>query len=310
MKTWPNTSPGATFDVIEFVMPPKKEDGYNRRYRVNVSFMMSNWHCIFGQGCPGVLISSANDDAGCCQIGVHLERKEIAKLSELVRQMGPEDVDNYEDIQRNGWKYKVKDEGERDSGYTYHTRVVEGACVLANRAGGKTGKVGCSLHAFALKTGQDPNDTKPNICWQVPIGVVLSTDEEEEEEVIEIGPTTGKRWGSNDPNAVGFPGWFCTETPEAFSSDEILYRREESSLRRQMGNDAYDEMCRLLEAIDGASPMPGEEVNEGRPLIPLMVLNRKKIWEEQAASEDEAEQKEGKEALRLSQAYFEKYNVE
>jgi hypothetical protein len=48
------------------------------------------------------------------------------------------------------------------------TRTVDGACVFLNRPG-FSGGAGCALHAMALRTGQHPLETKPDVCWQLPV---------------------------------------------------------------------------------------------------------------------------------------------
>ena len=54
---------------VEWLTFPAPDDP-DRQYRVNVSFMLSNYECIFGQGCPGSLNKHPSPDFGCCERGV------------------------------------------------------------------------------------------------------------------------------------------------------------------------------------------------------------------------------------------------
>jgi hypothetical protein len=48
------------------------------------------------------------------------------------------------------------------------TRTVDGACVFLNRPG-FVGGAGCALHALAERSGLHPLETKPDVCWQLPV---------------------------------------------------------------------------------------------------------------------------------------------
>ena len=49
------------------------DDPDEARTRVfDVTYLTSSWHCIFGQGCPGVLDAPAPELVqGCCSYGAH-----------------------------------------------------------------------------------------------------------------------------------------------------------------------------------------------------------------------------------------------
>ena len=98
-------------------------------------------------------------DDGCCTLGAHFSGKADEKRTlRFAKELTPEDW------QHHGTKRLVdKDEdGERK------TRVVDGACVFLNRPGFAGGQ-GCALHRYALRTGRHPLETKPDVCWQLPI---------------------------------------------------------------------------------------------------------------------------------------------
>src|SRR3954466_10007302 len=58
-----------------------------RTWVFDVTFLTSNWSCIFGRGCPGVLTEPAPELVhGCCSYGAHLtgkkDRAHVEKMSE------------------------------------------------------------------------------------------------------------------------------------------------------------------------------------------------------------------------------------
>jgi hypothetical protein len=316
---WPSDEPGANYDWFEFsVKGDPDEQGEVLRVKVNVSFMLSTWKCIFGQGCPGVLISGAMTDRGCCQIGVHMEHSDddFKRVRGFVDQLTEEDLDEnlLKIVKSNngkGWRYQDKsDEGESAlEGFPWHTKVVDGACVLANRAGGSTGKLGCSLHVLANRLGLHHSDTKPNICWQIPMAVTEEYDEDIDQTTMTVDGTPAKVWGSTDMRNLHSPGWWCTETPDAYvigntvdklpgnelHSEEVMqqdfvFRTNEVELRKMMGDHVYDEMVKHLQNIISMggrrAPMPGETVNGSRPLIPLIVKKRFEQWHDEEADEE------------------------
>ena len=337
---WPTDVPGAARDWFEITVPSDDPDeqGELLRLRFDVSFLLSTWKCIFGQGCPGVLISGAMEDRGCCQIGVHMEATDddYKRVRKYVNMLTEEDLDaDLLKIVRsgkgnNGWRYQDKDGEDGEStlpGYYWHTKVVDGACVLANRAGGSTGKLGCSLHVLANRLGLHHSDTKPNICWQIPMSVDTDYDEDTDQSTMTVTGTPASVWGSTHPHNMSSPGWWCTETPDAYvignqsslpalpeSVDEkveletagMVFRTNEIELRKLMGDQPYEMMAQVLREIHLSggrrTAMPGETINEGRPLLPLMVKKRMDDW-----LDDETE--ESMEALQRSHPYMRVHEI-
>jgi hypothetical protein len=314
---WPGDTPGrAAYDWAEISIPGVQalEDGELTRIRFNVSWLLSSWACIFGKGCPGVLITGAMEDRGCCQIGVHLTKgDDLNRVNKYVKQLTDEDLDAnlLADIKKNGWKVKERDPHYRDVGHTAHTRIVDGACVLANRASGSTGKLGCSLHVLANRLGIHPSETKPDICWQIPMSVTDEYNEKFNQTTITVDASTGSVWGGTEPAKKYFPAWWCVETPDAYGpnamvdSSTLVFRTMEVELRKMMGDAAYEAMAAELEDIMQTGgrrrPMPGETVAGGRPLIPLIVKDRIADW---ANDTDPDSQEHSREALGRSAEYI------
>ena len=62
------------------------QDGLDRIYRYDLTWLTSHWQCIFGKGCPG----TRHRDQGCCTVGAHwsgasdrerVEKHEIGRAS-------------------------------------------------------------------------------------------------------------------------------------------------------------------------------------------------------------------------------------
>ena len=87
------------------------------------------------------------------------------------------------------------------------TRLVDDACIFLNRPGSPQG-AGCALHVAALEAGERPLDWKPNVCWQLPLRLEHSTDEN--------GHVTSRLrdWKRRDWGDGGHEfHWWCTEAP-------------------------------------------------------------------------------------------------
>ncbi len=140
-----------------------EDDHEERTWVFDVTFLTSNWTCIFGRGCQGVLTGPAPELAhGCCSYGAHFvdaaDRRRVAKAAAR--------------LTNAQWQYrskaaKVGFAKKRPSGEVV-TRVVDGACIFLNRPGFPTG-AGCALHQAALAEGRNPLELKPEVCWQLPL---------------------------------------------------------------------------------------------------------------------------------------------
>jgi len=81
------------------------------------------------------------------------------------------------------------------------TRVVDGACIFPNRAV-FDGGAGCALHLAALDSGESPIDSKPSVCWQLPIKV----DWEPGDDGTEVATVRGGREATGAPRATPWRG--------------------------------------------------------------------------------------------------------
>lgn len=258
---------------IEWLTFPAPDDP-ERQFRINVSFMLSNYRCIYGCGCPGLLNHHAQPDIACCELGVRfMDDDDFAHVSAMVDQLTPEDCDNLDHVRTRGW-YKLK--GKRP----YETKILGAGCIFANRTGGPADKPGCAFHHLAGRLGVHPSETKPFICWTIPLNF------SDEEPIEPDGPSTtivsaftADAWGGTadeeEPDGRGHMGYWCVDTPDAYSGAEPVYRSMEHELRKGMGDAAYERMVELLDGIDRPRhEMPGQLKNGRKPMIPLLLEQR------------------------------------
>ena len=259
---------------IEWLTFPAPDDD-RQQFRVNVSFLLSTYRCLFGSGCPGLLNSPAKPDLGCCERGVtFVDDDDFAHVAAMVDELTAEDCDNVEHVRSRGWYLRSK------GGRPYKTRKLGGVCIFGNREGGATGKPGCAFHHLATRTGRHPADTKPSICWSVPLNFSAEPpDEPGGRETTIVSAFTADAWGGTDdaeePDGRGHVGWWCIDTPDAYAGTSPAYVTLEYELRKRMGDASYERMVELLRDLPGPRhPMPGQLANGGRPMLPLLIERR------------------------------------
>jgi len=259
---------------VEWLTFPAPDDP-DRQYRVNVSFLLSNYECIFGQGCPGSLNKRPDADYGCCERGVtFIDEDDFAHVAEMVGQLTAEDCDNIDHIRDKGWFLSSR------SGKPYKTRKLGSLCIFGNRTGGAAGKSGCAFHHLAARQGKHHTETKPFICWSVPLN--FSSEDPEEPGGLEttiVSAFTADAWGGTDDDEEadgrGHMGWWCIDTPDAYRGARPVYLSMEHELRKGMGDAAYERMAELLDGIERPRfPMPGQLVNRRLPMITQIIEQR------------------------------------
>lgn len=63
-------------DWVEFDNPA---DPFGERFRCDLTWLTSNWTCIYGNGCKGIYADRPND--GCCSEGAIYSGKKMKKES-------------------------------------------------------------------------------------------------------------------------------------------------------------------------------------------------------------------------------------
>jgi hypothetical protein len=211
-------------------------------FRCDLTWLTSSWMCIFGQGCPGIYADRPED--GCCTLGAHFsDRADEKRVKGFVKMLEPETwqfhPDNREGGRKNDW-VELDDDGDRK------TAVHEGACIFLNRPGFEGG-AGCALHGLALRIDRHPLETKPDVCWQLPVRRTFRDVELPDGTAyteVSIGEYDRRGWGPGGHDL----DWYCSGNTEAHVGVDPVYVSNGPELTELMGAAAYDELVRLCEA--------------------------------------------------------------
>ncbi|MGB0114983.1 MAG: hypothetical protein WBP59_17320 [Ilumatobacteraceae bacterium] len=216
-------------------------------WRFEREFLESNWTCLYGNGCKGILDRPASElEQGCCSLGAHFGdgppgQAEAMNVDAYAAMLTPEQFqfhahahDGMSDGEANG----IFGDRERT-----HTRVVDGACIFLNRPGFAGGE-GCALHIAALESGDSPTEWKPSVCWQLPLRIDWQEIDEHSESA------TVRRWSRADWGEHGTKmAWCCTERDdggEAYSGTDRVIDSMSDELIALAGEAVYVELTRRL----------------------------------------------------------------
>ncbi len=246
----PEVAPDFAREWVEFTDPADP----THVVRADLTWLLSDWTCIYGRGCEGVIEGRADD--GCCSHGAfYADDEDEARVASFAQRLKKKHWQYAETGRRDGFTEADELEGEP----ARRTRTVDGACVFLNRPGFAGGE-GCSLHALAVREGLHPLETKPDVCWQLP---VRRTQEEvlrpDETKVLvdSIGEFDRRGWGPGGADLH----WWCTSSPAAHVGAEPLYLSYGPELVALIGRPAYDELVRLcaLRSAGSALTHPATE---------------------------------------------------
>jgi hypothetical protein len=198
-------------------------------WRFDTSFLTSNWTCIWGRGCVGILPEPAEHlGEGCCSIGADLDGEDEAKLlSALAATLDPARFEHHAAAADGG---VFGDERRRS------TRIVDGACIFLNRPG-FAGGTGCALHLAAIDADESPLEWKPSVCWQLPIRVDW-TPGEDDTETATVRAWTRDDWGDHGTTMA----WCCTEGNRAYVGDKPVVESLAEELEELVGTAVYVEL--------------------------------------------------------------------
>ena len=222
-------------------------------FRCDLTWLTSRWSCIFGRGCQGV--DATRPDDGCCTFGAHFcDDEDEQRVGRAVAALTPELWQHHGTGHEHGW-VEEEDPADREPGEppSRRTRLVDGACVFLNRVGFPAGQ-GCALHLLAGQQGCEPLETKPDVCWQLPLRRQFRTvdrgDGSRLTEVL-VGEFGREGWGPGGADL----DWYCTSNTEAHQAAEPVYRHSRAELVALMGVAGYAVLARLCEDFDAsASP--------------------------------------------------------
>ncbi|WP_432085149.1 MULTISPECIES: hypothetical protein [unclassified Streptomyces] len=219
---------------VEFPDPADEE----QVFRCDLTWLTSRWTCVFGSGCQGIQAGRADD--GCCTLGAHFSDEDDEKrVAEHVARLTPELWQFHDVGTETGWT-QLDEDGDRQ------TRRWEGSCIFQNRPG-FAGGMGCSLHILALKEGREPLETKPDVCWQLPVRRTYDwIDRPDDTRVLQvsIGEYDRRGWGPGGHDLH----WWCTSATSAHGAGEPVYVTYRPELTEMMGEEAYGVLAGLCEA--------------------------------------------------------------
>lgn len=222
---------------VEFVDPANPE----HLIKADLTWLTSRWNCIYGRGCRG--IAATRPDAGCCVHGAHFsEKKDRKRVAAWVDRLTPEQWQHHRTGHKKGWT--EKEDGEEK------TRVVKGACIFHNDEN-FPGGAGCALHHLALAEGVSFIETKPDVCWQLPLRRSYENrtiEDGTEYLVIVLGEYRRADWG---PGGHDFP-WYCSANTEAHQADVPVYVGNRDEIVELIGTAAYEELAELCRVREEA----------------------------------------------------------
>ena len=239
------------------------QTGLARVYRCDLTWLTSRWNCIYNRGCPG----TRRQHQGCCTVGAHWSGSQDRQRVEECAQRLPGELWQFRESGRA--EGTTIDAGDDSSG---RTRIVEGACIFLNRSGFPTGP-GCALHFLALQEGRQPLETKPDVCWQIPLRISYAWEQVAEVNtlIMTVGEYDRGAWG---PGGASM-NWWCSSNTEAHTAARLVYQTLADELRALMGPQNYQELARICDqrsqSPDAPHPHPADI---GPVLLPVPPVPR------------------------------------
>jgi len=207
-------------------------------FRCDLTWLTSSWTCIYGAGCAGIYADRPDD--GCCTLGAHFaDRDDERRVRRAVKRLTATHW-QYRREGRAGGIVEVDDDGNRK------TRIVDDACIFLNRPG-FAGGAGCALHTLALAEGTPPLQTKPDVCWQLPLRRTYRTVERADGTSyleVSLGEYDRRGWGSGGHDL----DWYCSGNPAAHVGAVPVYQSLRPEIVELIGEAAYQELARHCEA--------------------------------------------------------------
>jgi len=211
-----------------------------RVLRCDLTWLTSRWECVFGRGCRGIHANAP--DSGCCTLGAHFaDDEDERRVRGYVRMLDAATWEHEPAARHGGW-VETDADGERK------TRVVDGACIFSNTQGFPGGS-GCALHRYALEHDLPPHETKPDVCWQLPVRRLFRDVERSDgTSYAEVTITEYDRraWGPGGHDL----DWYCSGNTEAHTAPDPVYVGNRAELVALVGAAAYAELVTYCEAFE------------------------------------------------------------
>jgi hypothetical protein len=260
-------APNFARDWVEFANPANPEE----LFKCDLTWLTSYWQCIYGDGCCG--IDADKPDAGCCSDGAYYTNKEDEdRVLKAAKKLTRAEWQFYDQARakKSGGKLQITEIGlDKDR----KTRKVKDSCIFLNRVGyeapGYTGSFGCALHHLAVREQLHFVDTKPDICWQLPLRRSWETREMGDKEitVVVIGEYERLAWGDGGADF----DWYCTSNSEAHVGRVPVYQSNKIELTKMMGEAGYLELEKLCDSRMAA--ILATRKAQKRRELPLFVIH-------------------------------------
>ena len=259
-------APNFARDWVEFRNPDNSEE----IFKCDITWLTSYWQCIYGNGCCG--IDADKPDAGCCSDGAYytnkMDEEQVLRIAKKLTKSEWQFYDQARDKSKKN--LNISEIGlDKDR----KTRKINDSCIFLNRVGyeapGYTGKFGCALHHLANKEGSHPVDTKPDICWQLPLHRSWEVREvgDTEVTVVVIGEYERSAWGEGGADL----DWYCTSNSEAHVGKVPVYQSSKTELIKMMGKAGYLELEKLCDSRMAA--IAATKKTQKRRELPLFVIH-------------------------------------
>ena len=254
-------------DWVEFINPANPEE----IFKCDMTWLTSYWQCIYGNGCCG--IDADKPDAGCCSDGAYYTSKDDeARTLKAAKKLSKATWQFYDQARpkKSGGKLQISEIGlDKDR----KTKKIKDSCIFLNRtdykAPGYTGSPGCVLHHLAEKEGVHVVETKPDICWQLPLRRSWETREVGDSSItiVVIGEYERLAWGEGGADF----DWYCTSNAEAHTGKLPVYKSSKIELLTMMGKSGYEELAKLCDSRVAAIAATRRE--QKRRELPLFVIH-------------------------------------
>lgn len=251
------TRPDFPREWFEFVHP---EDP-NHIFSIDLTWLESTWSCRFGTPeCKG--IDETRPALGCCIHGAYIADEEdrdtvfaaVKAMDPQFWQLRPAETDAFFAADDPTWlepwlEWDEEDtealDPDEDEGPHIKTKVVDGACIFANRPGHPTGP-GCALHQWSMAEGRDIVGSKPEVCWQVPFSREDAWEERTDgQEILRttIGEYHRRQWGGGGEDF----DWWCTAAPACHTGATPVWQSMKDELIGLIGEEPYGVVAKHCE---------------------------------------------------------------
>ena len=217
-------------------------DDSTRIFKCDLTWLTSYWNCIFGRGCQG--IEKEKSDHGCCSDGAYyFDESDESRVKKAASRLTPQLWQNFSRVNSR----KSLEISELGLDKDRKTKKINNSCIFFNDSTFDSKYFGCALHHLAEKESIHYAETKPDICWQLPIRRSWERREigDTSVDVVVIGEYTREAWGEGGADF----DWYCSSNTEAHNGKAPVYASHREELLRMMGAAAYQllhERCEVL----------------------------------------------------------------